>query len=519
MIGAVVAVLLAAAATAVATIGHGRGTAQTPVSFQPAALSFPDVPVNASVTRSLTMTNNSSSPVTVTQLRVTGSGEQDFSVPSQDSPGLAHRSGLAAPLAAQPPSPCTGLLRPTATCEIKLVFTPSAPGPHAADLQISLASRAQPQDVALTGTGTSVTQRPPSVSVAGIDPASGPEAGGTRVTITGTGFTSGAGVDFGTTASTLVIFGSSTEIIAASPASASAGPVDITVTTRAGTSADTTADQFTYIPATASVPTVTSIDPASGPEAGSTRVTITGTGFTSGAGVDFGTTASTLVIFGSSTEIIAASPASASAGPVDITVTTRAGTSADTTADQFTYIPATASVPTVTSIDPASGPEAGATRVTITGTGFTSGAGVDFGTTASTLVIFGSSTEIIAASPPGTGTGDVTVTTGAGPSADTTADQFTYIPATASVPTVTSIDPASGPRAGSTRVTITGTGFTSGASVDFGTTASTLVIFDSSTEIIAASPARASAGPVDITVTTRAGTSADTSADLFQYLK
>jgi IPT/TIG domain len=421
VIGAVVAVVLAAVAVAVATLGHGRGAAQAPVSFSPSALSFPDVAVNASVTRSLTMTNTSGSPVTVTQIGIAGSGRNDFSPAPQDSPGLAHRSGLATQSVAQPPSPCTGSFRPAATCDITLVFTPSAPGPHTAELQIYIASRQQPQDVTLTGTGTPVT-RLSSVSVTGIDPASGPAAGGTQVTITGTGFTAGSSVDFGTTASTTATVDSSTTITATSPPGT--GTVDVTVTTAAGTSADTAADQFTYLPATTTIPTVTSIDPASGPAAGGTQVTITGTGFTAGSSVDFGTTASTTATVDSSTTITATSPPGT--GTVDVTVTTAAGTSAG---DQFTYLPVTASVPTVTSIDPAGGTMGGGTRVTITGTGFTASSSVDFGSTASTLVRFDSSTTIIAASPASASAGpvDITVTTAAGTSADTAADLFQYL--------------------------------------------------------------------------------------------
>jgi large repetitive protein len=51
---------------------------------------------------------------------------------------------------------------------------------------------------------------------------------------------------------------------------------------------------------------------------------------------------------------------------------------------------------------------------------------VDFGATQAPSVKFVSSTEIAAISPAGTGTVDVTVTTGAGTSAVTAADQFTY---------------------------------------------------------------------------------------------
>ena len=81
-------------------------------------------------------------------------------------------------------------------------------------------------------------------TVSGVSPSSGPTAGGTSVTITGTGFISGATVAFGATAATGVTVVSGTEITATSPAE-SAATVNVTVTTTGGTSATSSADQFT----------------------------------------------------------------------------------------------------------------------------------------------------------------------------------------------------------------------------------------------------------------------------------
>ena len=121
------------------------------------------------------------------------------------------------------------------------------------------------------------------------------------------------------------------------------------------------------------------------------------------------------------------------AGTVDITVTTPAGTSATSSADQFTYIPSTPPAPTpaplaVTGVSPANGPAAGGTSVTITGTGFTGATDVRFGEAAAQpFTVDSSGTQITATSPPSTGTVDITVTTPAGTTATSSADQFTYI--------------------------------------------------------------------------------------------
>ena len=82
--------------------------------------------------------------------------------------------------------------------------------------------------------------------VTGVSPSSGPVAGGTTVTITGTGFTGATGVDFGSAAASSVTVNGDTSITATAPATAIAGPVDVTVTTPAGTSAAGAADQYLY---------------------------------------------------------------------------------------------------------------------------------------------------------------------------------------------------------------------------------------------------------------------------------
>ena len=87
-----------------------------------------------------------------------------------------------------------------------------------------------------------------------------------------------------------------------------------------------------FIPITA--PTVTGISPTSGPEAGGTSVTITGTNFTGASAVKFGGSNAVYTV-SSATQIITVAPAGA--GMVHITVTTANGTSATSNADRFTY--------------------------------------------------------------------------------------------------------------------------------------------------------------------------------------
>ncbi|KQR03676.1 hypothetical protein ASF71_21350 [Deinococcus sp. Leaf326] len=83
-------------------------------------------------------------------------------------------------------------------------------------------------------------------------------------------------------------------------------------------------------------------------------------------------------------------------------------------------------------------------------------------------------------------------------------------------PTVTAVRPALG--LDSTTVTITGTNFTSGTSVKFGSVAAGSVTRNSSTSLTVTSPSNLPAGKVDIVVTNADGSSATSSASLFDQL-
>jgi hypothetical protein len=90
--------------------------------------------------------------------------------------------------------------------------------------------------------------------------------------------------------------------------------------------------------APALAPTITAVSPASGPLAGGTSVTITGSGFTGATAVNFGSTPASSFAVNSDSQITATSPAATSVGPVDVTVITPDGTSATSPADRYTYI-------------------------------------------------------------------------------------------------------------------------------------------------------------------------------------
>ena len=147
-----------------------------------------------------------------------------------------------------------------------------------------------------------------------VSPASGPVAGGTAITITGSGFATGATVTIGGTSASAIVAGSTT-INAVTPAH-TAGSVNVVVTNPGGESG-TLSNGFLY--AAAAPPSVSSITPNSGPTAGGTSVTINGSNFVSGATVTIGGTAATNVAFVNSTTVTATTPAHA-AGTVDVVV-------------------------------------------------------------------------------------------------------------------------------------------------------------------------------------------------------
>lgn len=86
----------------------------------------------------------------------------------------------------------------------------------------------------------------PAVFVTSVSPAAGTMAGGTTVTINGSGFTGATSIKFGATAATSFTFVSDSQVTAVSPAQA-AGPVDVTVATATrGPSVISSADVFTF---------------------------------------------------------------------------------------------------------------------------------------------------------------------------------------------------------------------------------------------------------------------------------
>jgi hypothetical protein len=361
------------------------------------------------------------------------------------------------------------------------------------------------QTATLPGAYTYVNAAP---TVTAVLPNSGTVQGGTVITVTGTNFIQSAtSVTFGGIAATNVTFVSSTTILVTTPANAVPGAVDVVATTTFGTGTGT--KLFTYVAQSAA--TVTAISPASGNTAGGTQVKITGTNFSGATSVTIGGSPATFVTVIRATQINATTPAHAVPGAVDVVVTTPAGTATGT--KLYTYV---ASAPTVTGISPANGPIAGGTAVTIAGTNFTGATSITIGGIAPTAVTVVSATSITATTPAhAAGAVNVVVTTPAGTGTGT--NLFTYTAPVSVLPTVTAVSPNTGPPAGGTSVTITGTNFTSATAVMFGGAKAAFFTIVSTTSISARSPA--GSGTVHVTVITAAGTSAAGAGDQFNYAR
>jgi hypothetical protein len=264
-------------------------------------------------------------------------------------------------------------------------------------------------------TTTTTTSPPSGVNVTHVSPSSGPAAGGTTVTITGSGFSGATVVDFGSIPATIGSV-SATSIVATAPASAGA-TINVTVTASLGRSPVTSADQYTYI---YPKPAVTAMTPTAG--AAGTAVTITGSGFTGATGVSFGSTAASFTV-ASNNSITATAPTGTPTSAVDVTVRGPGGSSNVVAADKFTY------GPVVTAVSPASGSHLGGTTVTVKGPGFTGASAVSFGgvPVTSAITVNAAGTQITVSVPAhAAGAVDVTVTVGGSTTTTSSSDQFTY---------------------------------------------------------------------------------------------
>ncbi len=124
-----------------------------------------------------------------------------------------------------------------------------------------------------------------------------------------------------------------------------------------------------------------------------------------------------------------------------------------------TEAPGAVASPTVTNVNPNTGPITGGTTVIITGTNFfavPAAGAVKFNGTPAPSYSVDSTTQITATAPPGTGTVDITVFAGGGTSATSAADRFTYTLVGSTTALSSSPNPSSGGQAVTFTAQVTG---------------------------------------------------------------
>lgn len=307
--------------------------------------------------------------------------------------------------------------------------------------------------------------------VTAVSPSGGTVDGGTVVTITGTRFAPGSSVSFAWVEAASVTVVNDTTLTAVTPPG-SAGTADIVVTTPLG-NATAPFTGFTY-----NLPGIIAVTPAQGSMSGGDAITISGSGFVPGMSVSLGGIPATDVVFVNATTLTAVTPGSTFNGTVDVAATTPGG-NASAPFNGYTYLlPA----PQIEMLDQTYGIETGGTAVTIIGANFQAGATVRFGGAAATSVAVENATTLTAMTPAhAQGIVDVTVTNSDN-QAVTLANAYTY---TGLPPVITAVDPAFGPTTGGTAITVTGSGFTTGAVVTLGGVAATSINVVNATTITA----------------------------------
>ncbi|WP_395293236.1 IPT/TIG domain-containing protein [Kitasatospora hibisci] len=181
----------------------------------------------------------------------------------------------------------------------------------------------------LLGSGLQPRTTAPAPAVTGLGTTTGPGAGGTAVTVTGTHLTDGFVLFGGVPAS-----GTCTDTACTVTTPGGSGSVPVTLVTPGGSAAAPTAFDYTGAPpAPPAAPTVTNLTTKSGPAAGGTQLYVQGSDLTYGS-VAFGGVPAAHVSCGPA---FCSATAPAGTGTVDVTVTTAGGTSAPVAADRFTY--------------------------------------------------------------------------------------------------------------------------------------------------------------------------------------
>ena len=144
------------------------------------------------------------------------------------------------------------LLPPIAFAAWMLVQTPGVwdiwwPGSGTGDRAVVAVFAAVVLGIAAKALGNQADAMTGAPAVTKVDPTAGPVAGGTRVTVTGSGFTGATAVNFGRARAPDLVIADDAELTVTSPGGG-AGTVQVAVNTRAGTSPASPGGRFSFEP-------------------------------------------------------------------------------------------------------------------------------------------------------------------------------------------------------------------------------------------------------------------------------
>ncbi|MCD8351545.1 MAG: IPT/TIG domain-containing protein [Planctomycetaceae bacterium] len=332
--------------------------------------------------------------------------------------------------------------------------------------------------------------------ITALEPNEGPYTRETPVTIRGTDLGGVTQVNFGTTVITAI-----TPVTGGVQFTTPSGTVNkmvaVTVTAPAGTSNEL---MYRFTPP---APTITSITPERGIEAGGYDVTITGTFLDQpGLEVTFGGTPATISSKSDTSLTVVVPPGGEGVKPVVVRTNYGEATTS------FTYYKEGA--PTISGITPSFGLLQGGTQVWITGTGFATASKVTFNGLTAQFVKH-SDTSISAITPDlsalimGRSAAIPVVVRVTNHIGESPAENTHFAVYPLSVPVIDSISPASGPPAGGNWIIINGSGFTGATAVTFGLQTVTSPTVNSDASVSVQVPA--GTGKVQVTVVGPAGTS------------
>lgn len=341
---------------------------------------------------------------------------------------------------------------------------------------------------------TGVTEMRPAPTVTNVSPGTGPETGGTRVTLRGTNLMEPAEVFFGEAPATSVVVLDEVSIAATAPAGA-VGPVTVRVVTEGGEAE--LPEGFTYHRELR----LDAVSPARIPEEGGVQVTLTGKGFDADTLVYLDRAPLRGLTVVGETEITGWAPA-LSPGRPEIRVITAA---ADVRRSDLLVVFAT---PEISALAPGYGPIDGGAAQELLGSGLTGAIRAQVGgLDADGLSVAGD--DRVAFTAPALTEGAHDVLLGNGDAQDVLRGGYIAFDPNDTTLEILGATPGAVSAAGGDTITLVGRGFGADTQVAIGATRVEVVAL-SENAVVVVVPAGLSVGPQDVTVFTGADSATGT---------